>query len=373
MNKVDLSKRIEWWTWWVVVGDALWLPVETWMAKNIKEKFGWVTEYLPVSNNWFLKKTIDSWVKLPFDTEESGIISDDSIFTMAGMRSISEKRKIDIQNLFDRHKKLFDKYGDYWFGWITRERFKVYNGDVTTLSNVSWWNGVMMKWFPYAVYFHAMGNKITDEYVDNMVVDITKVTHNSLISKLTALVHNKFMMILLKSDIDNLDLWKELQNIYEYAIWCEDRLSHNINKKDGDDSNMKISPIIQKLIKQYESIKNGNIYTYEKILKEYIVELDDKLAPGINKTHKPWFHVWSTFGLVYACFIQNQNFQWLLDAINIWYDTDSQASIVGSMVWALRWPFYEDRFVEWISSEYRDEIRKCIQDYQNTISNLSNI
>ena len=370
MNKKILSNKIEWAYWWWVIGDALWLPVETWTKEKIMDNLWWISWYLPISNNGFLAKDFANGADLPFDQNDLWVISDDSIFTMAGMNSISEKSKIDLQNLFDRHKVLFDKYGPYRFGGITREKFKEYKWDINSLWNVSWWNGVMMKRFPYAAYMFAMWDKIDDKYIYDTVVNITKTTHNTLIWKLTSLMHNKFLMILLASDLEGFDMWLALDKLHKYAKECEEKLGTNMDYNDSKDSNIYISPIIQKLIKQYDDLKKWDIYSYDKILEEYLIKLDDSQKPNINKTRKPGFHVASTFGIVYACFIQNQNFQWLIDTIQIGYDTDSQAAIIWNMIWALRWPFYPDVYKEWINQKYQKDITDSLCEFQKTIASI---
>jgi ADP-ribosylglycohydrolase len=83
---------------------------------------------------------------------------------------------------------------------------------------------------------------------------------------------------------------------------------------------------------------------------------------------KAWFHVASTIWLVYACFMQNMNFQWVIDAISIWQDTDSQWSMVGAMVWALKWPFYEQKYIDGIAK--KDTIADELNDFQHTLENI---
>jgi hypothetical protein len=39
---------------------------------------------------------------------------------------------------------------------MTAKRFSDYNGDLKTLYNTSWANGMMMKQFPYAAYIYAL-------------------------------------------------------------------------------------------------------------------------------------------------------------------------------------------------------------------------
>jgi ADP-ribosylglycohydrolase len=83
---------------------------------------------------------------------------------------------------------------------------------------------------------------------------------------------------------------------------------------------------------------------------------------------RPWYHVASTFWIVYALFLQNQTFQSLIDAIRIWYDTDSQASIIGSMVGALKWPFYEQKYIEWLKD--KDDLAVAVKNFQGALNTI---
>jgi len=112
---------------------------------------------------------------------------------------------------------------------------------------------------------------------------------------------------------------------------------------NNPDCAMRITPILKKLLTQQERIDAGNPYSLDEIIETYTIQLADTKN---NATLKPGFHVASTFGLVYACFLQHQDFEGLLNAIRIGYDTDSQAAIIGAMIGALRGPFYDPSYIE---------------------------
>lgn len=80
---------------------------------------------MPIGNHKLLKKDIAAGI-VPFTECDTGIISDDTIFTMAGMNGITKAKKIDLQVLFDAHKILFEKYGKYGFGDNTKSSFEKY-------------------------------------------------------------------------------------------------------------------------------------------------------------------------------------------------------------------------------------------------------
>lgn len=216
----------------------------------------------------------------------------------------------------------------------------------------------MMKQFPYVAYFHALEKKAIEEqtaypelygFIDNTMAEIVRTTHDTPIAKLTSVFHNKMLIELLDTQPSDLDLWKTLLFYKKIAPYRETMMGIDEYEKTSEydpDSHMRITPIFKKLLTQRESIQAGKPYTLDQMIQTYLVQLDEKKIPGINQTMKPGFHVASTFGLVYGCFIQNQNWQWLLDAIHLWYDTDSQGAIIGNMIWALHGPFYEQKYID---------------------------
>ncbi len=384
---IPLSQKIEGAIRWGAIGDALWLAVEMKTKEEISENFWDLREYIPIKHNIFLAKAAE---KASLDTEnisksleETGIISDDTIFTMAWMHSITETWKINIQHIFDTHKNYFDTYGeDAWFGSITSKNFKTYTWDIKNLHSTSRWNGVMMKQFPYAAYLSEWAKKAYDAGVDiahvaanpdDEILRITQTTHDTPIAKLTSLFHQKMLISLLNSQPEDFDIEKKLQRFIRIAPFRENQLCiHKHSEEESTPSNpdhtIRITPIFQKLLKQYKSIQAWKPYSYQQILDEYIVHLDESTDPLINKKMKPWFHVASTFGIVYACFLQNPNFAWLLDAIKIWYDTDTQWAIIGNMIWALHGPFYDQKYINWIKE--KETIQKHIDDFKHAVEKI---
>ena len=348
-NTISMKDKVIWGVWWGASGDALGLAVEKKTKDEILKVVGDIREYMPIKWNGFLDKEFGKpW--FPYKPEDTWVISDDSIFTMAGMNSISEKWWIEIQHLFDTHKKLFDQYWWHWFGGDTRKKFKAYTWDIASLHNHSRGNGIMMKQFPYSVWFSRIDPQAGTQYdVDTEMEKIISVTHDTPVAKITWMLHNKTLIYLLLTDPEQLDTKRLLSNLLTFSHHYEDRLIDENDPLYTPDTHMYISPFIKKLIAQQKSIEAWHPYSLQQILDTYIIQLADPIE---NKKMKPWFHVASTFGLVYACFLQNQNFEWLLNSIRIWYDTDTQAAIIGNMIWALKWPFYDQKYVDWIQDKW---------------------
>ncbi len=373
-NIVPLDAKIEWGSMWVVIGDALGLPLENKKNKEIVEIFH--EEYLPISHHGqIVKYKEEKKGKIDYKLEDTWVISDDTILTLAWIHAINQKSQLDIANLFYWHKMMHNKYGGYWFSGTVDNKLRTYDGgaDMSTLWAwlPSYGNWVFMKQFPYAAYFFALKHQSDLESVfslqeyDDAIREITLVTHKSAIAQLVSILHNKTLIYLLWEQPTTLDMRWCLQKLLLLApIYEEKIISPNIEEYNPD-ADMKITPILQKLLIQLDEIEVGRPYSYDKILDTYLVQYAD---PQRNKGMMPGYHVASTFGIVYALFLQNQTFQALLDAIRIWYDTDSQSSIVGSMIGALKGQFYEQYYVDWIKDIW--DIQEAIKDFKVTLQNI---
>lgn len=124
----------------------------------------------------------------------------------------------------------------------------------------------MMKQLPYAFQFVA--THTPPEEMDEMIIAIARCTHTTPIAVLTAVLHNRLLVHLLKQDpqtpIDRdvlLSDYLALAEQYEQQHWY----------KVENEDNRFVSDIIKKLIKQRELIKIGHHYDHEMILDTYTV------------------------------------------------------------------------------------------------------
>lgn len=370
MHKIiTLQDKIAWATRGVTIGDALWLPVENMRSAAIIDTFWAFTEYLPVSNhNKIVEYVVQKKWYAPILLDQTWVISDDAILTLAGIKSIIESWKIDIVNLFSWHKKMHGIYWGYGFSETVDNKLKKYDGS-SDFSQLHIWlpsygNGVLMKQMPYAAYYYALylAWKEHADNMDNIIAYITSVTHNTPIAKTISVLHNKVLLYLFQKQPQDLDIDDLLHMIQELAS----RYDRVYGCNGTDDTTMPVSPIIEKLLQQQQSIKAWNPYTYKQILDTYLISYKDE---KMNKGMRRWYHVASTFGIVYALFLQQQDFPWLMDAIYIWYDTDSQASILGGMIWALRWPFYNAYYINAIV--HSAEIQNTVSQFQHILEHIS--
>lgn len=332
-----LHNKIAGAVWWWALGDSLWISVETKTRLEIQEQFGEVTNFLPLKTNKFFasgqnKKTF-TW-----DLESSGYISDDTILTLAWLQSLINKRSLDLYDLFNEHNKFVEKFGPAGFGKGTlASLWKIKSGyNPLDAGQNSRGNGVMMKQFPYALYFHLYPAswRQTDKKID----DIARCTHLTPVARLTAIIHNRMLLHLLAhNSTEEIHRFGLLDALNAIATEHEQSLLYTEGDRTEDET-ISVAGIIKKLQDQYDAIQSNKPYSLEKIIETYTVKWNNSKA-------KYGFHVATTFGFVYSIFLQNQNRQGLLDAINIGEDTDTQAAIIGNMIGAFKGEFYDKALI----------------------------
>jgi len=179
----------------------------------------------------------------------------------------------------------------------------------------------MMKQLPYALYYSFKPHQGGERKMDHELASIAFCTHVTPVALLTAIIHNRMLLKLLNQDSDEKINFKQLfEELLSLAEYYEASDIYDLEDRTKDES-VPISEILLKLLFQLDEIQKRRPYSLKKIIETY-------KAQGDNKGAKYGFHVASTFGFVYSIFLQNQNRQGLLDAINIGEDTDTQAAII---------------------------------------------
>lgn len=341
---VDLFKeKIEAMLIWWAIWDAIWVPVEMKSNKYIEKKYWRVDEYLDSALNIFFNKW---WLA----TWKKWLISDDTILTYTWIESILETWKIDFDNIMKLSIKNYKNF-PYWFwGWTTTALKKYEELEIEKPNNKNYvnlwdknsaWNWVIMKQSPYSAYFIA--NNIEDKSIEENIKTINKLTHAHPTAIVSSLVHNKFLMELLKSeDIDFKDLLNYLINY-----------SKDLEEKYLEEDNDKVSNLLIKLLKDQN---NWWLQTYDEILEKYWWW--DK------KIYSSWY-VLTTLWIVYSLFLNKQDFEWFLDSINIGWDVDTFWAIIWNMIWAYKAKFYEKKYEEWLYD--KEKLRKKTKDFINKI------
>jgi len=323
----QLKHKIQSWLLGWAIGDALGAPVEMTTQEQIFEKHGRVEDYLPIKNNMFFKKH-------GFESDESWRVTDDTILTFALIKSYNELGRLDLDDIFKKHQEEYEKF-PYGFGSATKYGMK----------NIQEWvpleksgkkdaagNGVVMKQFPFAII--AASKNIPDEEMLDMIITHAKATHDSDTAVISSLVHHKFLKALLEIEPGKLDKKELLQRLIDFIKPYE--------KKYPQDE-WKVSSILIKLYDLIDEKTNKISLSDEEIIEQFgRWKLDENNPRDIFKSGYVIFTLW----IVYAIFLRDENFDVILNAVNIWWDVDSYGAIAGNMVGAYKGMEYEKKYID---------------------------
>jgi len=337
------SMLIAWAIW-----DALWVPVEMKSKQYIENQYWRVDNFLDSGLNIFFNK----WWLAEWKT---GLVSDDTILSFSWVKSIINKQKIDFDNILETSLEDYKNF-PYWFWYWTTSSLaryellkklnKLTNNYINLWEYDSAWNWVIMKQSPYAAYFLARNTE--EEIINTNIEVLTRLTHNHPTAVVASQVHNKLLMELLKSET-KINLEELLEYLIEYSKKQENNLKLEIEKQKAD----KISDLLQNLL---EDKKNWWLQSFDEIL--------DKYWWGENSVYSSGYVV-TTMWIVYSIFLNKQNFDWLLDSINIGWDVDTFAAIIWNMIWAYEWKFYDKYYEDKL--EKIDELKNKSGEFINVI------
>lgn len=290
----------------IAIGDCLGMPVETWSAKKIADTYGRVTTYLkPDGHKWF-------------DGHSAGTYTDDTQLSLTVAEAMIEADGLDMDVQVKYHIAALKKTTDGW-GHTTRDSIRRLANGVNYKESGSGGdgsgtgNGVAMKLAPLAV---LMDNSKFNEFLFNL----NCMTHRTTISLAASFIHAVGIKFCLKNNLlpkskygAVLTTYDLHQLIKEKAEFAEE-MGKELELHCSDD---KISDQFYKLSKLLEE-------TYGKPTDQQIIEM-----------FKGSCYCFESVPFSYAFFFRNPTLECLFDVINAGGDTDSNGSIVGSLLGAL--------------------------------------
>jgi ADP-ribosylglycohydrolase len=276
---------------------------------------------------------IRDWVYPFLHSSATGICSDDTLLTLALADSIREKWWIDMEDIISRHVQAVGEE-PFGFGKWTRSAMeKIWAwADWRNMIEPSFGNGVMMKQSPFAFQEVLSGENLSDD-----LIWLTRITHAHPVALVAARIHHKLMVDIILSESLDFDMKYWLQEAREYAKMCEDEFQ----------ASSQVSVLMTDIRIQWDDELDlwgiGNHY-----------------ARKIESEKNPYFNVLSTLGICYALFLRKQGFDVVRQWASLWGDTDSYASILGSMVWALRGDIFPEIYKEGIHPRYKQKLDRTL-------------
>lgn len=327
---------------WVAIGDALGLPVEMHTRGQIlrllnQELLGdhdWLIDrYYSIGRHGMYRKNIPSRTFPDLSCSSMGICSDDTLLTLAIADSIIENWWINMDDIVTRQVQTV-QMEPFWFGtWTLTTMERIASGvDWRNIQDVSFWNGMMMKQSPLA--FHEV---ISGENMESTVLKIARITHSHPISLVAARVHHKLLVDIIMSGDMGFDMIYWLNEWIQYSKICE---------KDAMAS-VYMSGLL-------EDIQN------EWTLVMGLESIGNSYARRISNEKNPYFNILSTVGIVYAIFLRQQDFKAVQQWASIGGDTDSYASILGSMSGSLQWDIFPEWYIQDLHPRYGQKLEKTI-------------
>lgn len=289
----------------IAIGDALGMPVETYSAEKIKGQFGFIDRYVKPADDhkWFAGREAGTW-------------TDDTQLSLVVAESLIAKGKIDMDDMAARHVAALNET-DLGWGASTREAVQRLAAGVhwsesgkTDKSNRGKSNGVAMKVAPVGAWIVAQ--KIYWKNFEGNVIGLTRMTHQHKLA-----TQSTFAQI-------------------GAIIYCLDRNANNNLQAHG----VKFSGFL-------DSVALFSDFDFSLFCKEK--PKDDDLAYLITDGHFPveipeiinifsggTSYVYSSLPFSYAFFLRHPtSIQSLYEVVSAGGDTDTNGSIVGSLLGAL--------------------------------------
>jgi len=280
----------------IAYGDAAGLPVETRSADYISTKHpGGIHHLIPTKENPFYGST-----------DEPGMWSDDTQLSLAVTRSLIKANGFNMDALVEMHLVAYDETAEImrdgklvkrgWGGSTTYAMDKLHDGinprETGHPEGVG--NGVLMK-MAALVFWQVAKDTWIDEVYDQYD-QLTTMTHNNKVARLTTRVHGDVLAHLLTFGYDRqtfLNLLNDSVQFHEYDTNTEGELSGLFPYLSGS------------------------------VNKETILEHTDKKG----------FYAPQTLAMAYGAFMAHDGefAPSVFEAVNLGGDTDSMGSIVGTM------------------------------------------
>ncbi len=248
--------------------------------------------------------------------QKLGTWTDDTQLSIAVAKAILEAGAVDMEKVGKYHVEAYDDTTAGW-GSTTREAVKKIKdgthwskaGDFDGAINRGLGNGPVMKAAPLAAYF-ALTKKF-DDFV-KICVDFTAMTHQTSVAVSSCLAHVMALSECLENEYHKFDTKAFVKKIVRASEIGRSYYSNTL----GDDLTERLKTLIP-------------LYENPKLL------YDDKHI--INEYGRGTCYVYNSLPFTYAFFMRSP-FQYhsLIDVIYSGGDTDTNGSMVGALLGALR-------------------------------------
>lgn len=278
--------------------DALGLPTE---GKTYEQ----IAVELPEAHTEFLRCPESHPA---FEEHFPGKWSDDTQLTLGLCRSFIDMRGIDMRDIAKKHVEAAEESIMGW-GTATREsvgRLRENDLDYFHSGQMGVGNGVIMKMVPFVLMLYYKMPNVTLEERDFLIKQFTQMTHTSPIALICSYVHGHMLEKIIESDSSFL---KSKEGRYDFLHTA---LAHAKKYEKDLEEEGTLSGFLQNLINHFEELPHDRMLI--------------KLSNGGG------FYVPETIAMTYGLFASSVSFNSAHRAVRLGGDSDSNASIVASMV-----------------------------------------
>jgi ADP-ribosylglycohydrolase len=291
---IPIEDKVRGCLWGIVVGDALGAPVEGYSAEKIAELHTRVTEYKqPLGHKWF-------------DDQPLGFWTDDTQLSFAVVKALLEAGDLDMDVIAKHHALAMAESVSGW-GYSTQDSIRnLKNGvhwsksGITDNPHRGTGNGVPMKIAPLAIWDYLQYEDMPHYHE---MVQFSAMSHYTDMSAYAAIAQAQAIQHCLAFQPDEFDKDLFLDEIINHAYleFVEaGKLDPPLNKaKDSLREGLGV------LLDSDTVVEAGGCYVYESL------------------------------PFTYAYFLQDQTIEGLYNVINAGGDTDTNGSMLASMIGAL--------------------------------------
>jgi len=301
------------------LGDSLGMPVESWSRERIAETYGRITTLLaPEKKSWF-------------SGQKKGTPTDDWQLTKSTANAmIHAKNPLDMKSQAKHHVKAFEENTN---GWGKSTKYSA----IRLQAGISWkksgqplgvGNGVAMKIAPLGAI--SATKQYKDKKIMKFAIDLAHMTHQTRLVASSAYIHTKAIQNCLLSKKFHIKTFVSSVHLSSTIIEC-------MPKK------FKTDTIIDKLSTKLIRLVSYDRYDIDRSIKEF----------GEGSCY-----VYNSLPFAYMFFVKDpHSIEALYNVINAGGDTDTNGSIVGSLLGSLNGTkVFPNELIESIPKEYYEEI-----------------
>jgi len=300
------------------LGDTIGKVCESFTPEKIKETYGRITTLLePTEHSWF-------------KGEEIGKATDDWQLTKATAEALIHSSGFSMSNQAKYHVQAMKESTSGW-GRSTKESVMRLDAGMSWKKSgqkMGCGCGVAMKLAPIAAI------SATDKYnlakCERFIINFAQMTHKTSLVTSSSFVHMLAVRNCLLSNELNTEHF--IKNIYHNAL-----LAERTYKKYKDDT------ITDKLSDRLIKLHNHKEYDTDRIIEEF----------GAGSCY-----VYNSLPFTYMFFVKNpHSIESLFDVVNAGGDTDTNGSILSSMLGALNgYKIFGENLIDSIPKEYYEEV-----------------